>query len=762
MQRHFDFVLLGGGPASVSAAETLRAEGAKGSILLVSEEDCLPYGHSHLSKRFLLGAQPKESILIHSEAYYRDHAIELMLGTLAVAVDTTNRLAHTDRAGDIHFDKLLIATGAKPIRPAVPGATLPGVYYLHTLTDAEALRQAAENATRVVVLGGSFLGLEIATTLARTGTHVVLIEESDLLLSQLAAPELSAFFSRYCEGRGIELRTNETAAVFQGSGRIEAVVTCSGESLSCDLAVVAIGVTPEIGFLRDSGIRLGEGILVNQHLETSVPGVFAAGDVANFFDIVFKERRRIEHWDNAVKQGRLAARNMLGRRLAYEEVSYFFCNILDLSFNFLGSTREIDERISRGSLKDRSFALFYLKNNVLCASFSMGRPASETLATELLIRHRINLRFVKKRLSDPDFALESMPTQTVLILQGGGALGAFECGVVQALEEADIHPDIVAGVSIGAFNGAIIAGNPGNSAAALEAFWNDLSVATPCAPTEKWRRALSSWWSIWFGSPRFFRPQWWLPPQQFPWTWTSLYDFAPAKTLLEKYVDFSSLREGPVRLLISTVNVETAEIEVFDSYADDITVDHVLASGSLPAAFPWTSVQGKHYWDAGIVSNSPLEMVTERCGEVSKRVFIVDLFASRQPLPENLAEVLMRRDEIIYTERVRSDVRLRERISDFRYLVQEIMDNLEPEACQRLRQSPRFIQLMADTAPTMITRIVNEVPAGEPPFTDNDFSAPTIERHKKAGYRMAQRALIDRVADGAHTNSRFGVKSSLT
>ncbi len=157
-----------------------------------------------------------------------------------------------------------------------------------------------------------------------------------------------------------------------------------------------------------------------------------------------------------------------------------------------------------------------------------------------------------------------------------------------------------------------------------------------------------------------------------------------------------------------------------------------------------------------------MEMVTERCGEVSKRVFIVDLFASRQQLPENLAEVLMRRNEIVYAERVRSDVRLRERISDFRNLLQEIMDDLEPEACQRLRQSPRFIQLMADTAPTMITRIVNEVQAGEPPFTDNDFSAPTIARHKKAGYRMAQRALIDKAADGAQTDSRLGVKSNIT
>src|SRR5208283_1421256 len=215
-----------------------------------------------------------------------------------------------------------------------------------------------------------------------------------------------------------------------------------------------------------------------------------------------------------------------------------FCNILDLSFNFLGSTQDVDDRISRGSLEDRSFALFYLKNDVVRASFSMGRPASETLATEQMIRHHVNVRSINHRLSDKNFALEGVATQTVLILQGGGALGAFECGVVKALEEAAIHPDIVAGVSIGAFNGAIIAGNPGNAAGALEAFWNDLTVATPCAPTEKERRTLSTWWSFWLGSPSFFSPRWWLPQQEFPWNWTSLYDIAPVRTLLEKYVDF--------------------------------------------------------------------------------------------------------------------------------------------------------------------------------------------------------------------------------
>jgi NTE family protein len=196
-----------------------------------------------------------------------------------------------------------------------------------------------------------------------------------------------------------------------------------------------------------------------------------------------------------------------------------------------------------------------------------------------------------------------------------------------------------------------------------------------------------------------------------------------------------------VRLLVSTVNGEPADREVFDSHVDEITVDHILASGSLPAAFPWTTIDGQHYWDAGIISNSPLELVVALCGEASRRVFVVDLFVRRQPLPENLAEVLMRSEEIVYAERVRSDMRAREQISDFRSLVQEIMENVEPEACQRLRQNPRFVQLMAEMPPTTITRIVNEVPAGQQPFSEIDFSGPSIVRHKDAGYQIARRLL---------------------
>ena len=240
---------------------------------------------------------------------------------------------------------------------------------------------------------------------------------------------------------------------------------------------------PRLGSSPAAALRLKmDTSLVDERLRTSAPNVYAAGDVTRFSDPVFARRRHIEHWDNAIKQGRIAACNMQGRRVRYDEVSYFYCDLGDLSFAMLGAPEEADEWIERGSPDARSFALFYLRNNVLRALVTTGRPAAETRAAEDLIRYRVNLSDVKERLSDPAFALDQMPAQTALILQGGGALGAFECGVVKALEEEKIFPDIVAGVSIGAFNGAIVAANPRHATQALEAFWAELAIDTPKIP----------------------------------------------------------------------------------------------------------------------------------------------------------------------------------------------------------------------------------------------------------------------------------------
>ncbi len=744
MTRHVDFLLVGGGPASATAADTLRAEGADGTITIVAAESALPYFRPPLSKQFLLSRQTRDQLDIFHEAEYREQRIEILTGTRALALDPEAQVVHTDSSGALHYAKLLIATGSRPKRLDVSGGSLSGIHYLRTVADSEAIKGAAKSASQAVIVGGSFIGVELASSLTQMGLSVTLIVNGEVLLDMLQAPVVSAFLRQYLQKRGVEIIFEDAVCEFQGDSRVERVVTSSGRILPCNLAALGIGITPETGFLQDSGVALDDGILVDQYMQTNQPHVFAAGDVANFFDPVFGMRRRIEHWDNAVKQGRLAAKNMLGQRQPYAEVSYFFSDVFDLTFEFFGCTRGVDELIQRGSTEEKSFALFYLRDSVPRAFFSLGRPASETKAMESLICNRVDLGAFKDRLSDKDFLLESIPAQTILILQGGGALGAFECGVVKALEEADIYPDIIAGVSIGAFNAAIIASNPKHASAALEAFWEDLALDVPVVPNDGLQQMISSWYILSFGSPRFFQPRWFMPIKDIsdlPMNWTSYYDPSPVKKLLSKYIDFTRLKDSPVRLLVNAVNVETAELETFDSYVDDLTADHLLASGSLPPGFPWTTIDNKSYWDGGIVSNSPLDQVVERCDGTNKRVFIVDLYPSNRALPESLIGVMSRRDEIFYSEKIRKDVRTRELIRDYRGLISDILISVDPMAAGQIKQRPRYIQLMGDMTPMTITRIIHENENGDLPSKDYDFSKRSIEEHKRAGYRKAREAL---------------------
>lgn len=738
--RHVDFLLVGGGVASAFAAETLRAEGAAGSILILSQEAVRPYHRPPLSKQ-RLGTGAEDQIFVHPESFYREKAIDLELNTPVASVDTESHTVATAMGERIHYGKLLIAAGATPKRLFIAGAELDGIHTLRQKTDAEAIRRAAAQARHAAVLGGSFLGMETAMTLVGLGLGVTIVESGPRLLPYLESAELSAYFQSYVESCGVAVLLNDAAVAFRGADRVREVETASGRRIPCELVIVAIGVEPATEFLRGSNVALEDGrVVVDALLGTSAPDVFAAGDVTSFYDPVFVRRRHIEHWDNAVKQARLAARNMIGRRLPYDEVSYFFCEIGEIAFNMLGWPAEAEERIDRGLIESRSFAMFYLKGDVPRALFSIGRPVDETRLAESMIRHRVNISAIKDRLNDPTFHLDHVPTQTALVLQGGGALGAFECGVVKALEEEQIFPDIVAGVSIGAFNGAIIASHPRNATTALEAFWDELSVATPDVPFIGCEQALPALQILTFGVPRFFQPRWMQsfgPFAEFPFNWTSFYDTAPVKQLLAKYVDFAALKTSPVRLLLSAVNVATAELDVFDSYVDDLTPDHILASGSLPPGFPWTTIDGKAYWDAGIVSNSPMELLIDRCGPDGKRVFVVDLFPGESPLPANIVEVLLRRDEIIYTERIRSDLRHRETIAAYRKLIDHLVTRLDPAEAARIKHLPGYIQLMGDGGATTITRFARQ--RQESASLDYDFSLKSIKALQAEGYAAAKK-----------------------
>lgn len=740
--RKIDFLLLGGGVASATAAETLRLESAPGRIVIVSAESLPPYQRPPLSKRLLFSEAPGVATPVLKPGDYEELGIELLLGTRALGVSPSRRIVRTDRAGALEYGRLLIATGARPLRLPVPGGDLAGVHVLRDIGDALALREAARAGQRAVVVGSSFIGVEVSSSLRRIGIDVTLLSQQGRIFDTLRAPEISRFFADACAAHGIHVRTGEVAAL-EGDGHVAAVLTADGARLPCDFVVLGIGVAPEVGFLAGSGIELREGVLVDDRLRASVPEVFAAGDVAEFDDPVFKVRHRVEHWDNAVKQGKLAARNMLGQNLRFDEVSSFYCHALDTGFQFIGMPQADDERVTLGSPGPRDWALVYLHRQIPRALFTSGRPAQETQAIRSLIRYGTHVGRFRSALGRPGFSIAAIPTQTVLVLQGGGAMGAFEAGVVQALEHRKIHPDVVAGVSIGAFNGAIVASHPRHAGEALESFWRELAVATPALPGERARRMLASWVAMFAGVPRFFRPRWFEPACNLllaP-TWTSLYDTAPLRALLVRYVDFAALRRSPVRLLCSGVDVENAELRIFDSHVDDLGVDHIVASGSLPPAFPWTTIGGRHYWDGGIVSNSPLEQVVERCGVVGKRVFVVDLFPAERPLPANLMDVSLRRDEIAYAERVRRSFSELAMLSDFRKLVDDVMGHLDAATAYQLRQQPRYTELMNRAAKLDIVRIVRPAEPDEPAARDFDFSADSVAMNIRSGLAVASRVL---------------------
>jgi NADPH-dependent 2,4-dienoyl-CoA reductase/sulfur reductase-like enzyme/predicted acylesterase/phospholipase RssA len=738
-----DFLLVGGGLASSTAAETLRGDGAQGSITILAAEPVLPYHRPPLSKGYLIRNEAVEQIFIRPESFYREHDIDVRLGVRATRLLPDSQVVETDRGGAFHYRKLLIASGVRPRRLSVPGAELPGVHQLRTVADAGRIRAVLDAAKRAVVAGSSFIAMEVAAACITRGIQTTLIAPGDLLYARFASPEISNFFHEIYRARGVEIVFGETVTGFAGSGRVTAAIGASGKTYPCDCVVIGAGSEPRTDFLRGSDLSLDDGVLVNQYLEASLPDIYAAGDVANFYDPVFGRHRRIEHWDNAVKQGRLAARNMLGGRRPYGAVSYFFSDVFDISFNFVGEVSGATRRIVRGSPEENSFAVLYLKRKQLVASFLLRRPLTEELASAALIMNRIPVK-QPRLLSDPARPLRTFAQQTVLILQGGGALGAFECGVIKALEQKEIHADVVAGVSIGAFNAAIVAGNPRQATKALEAFWRELAMDTPWLPGENARRLLSAWQTLMFGVPGFFRPQWLKPMlsiAEWPLYWTSYYDPSPVRDLLRKYVDFGSLRDSPVRLLVNAVNVETAEIETFDSYVEEITPDHLLASGSLPPGFPWTTIHGKHYWDGGIVSNSPLDQVIEHCGLTNKQVYIVNLFPARSRLPRNLYEVIGRREEILYAEKLRRDVRVRDLLDSYGKLVDELMNELDPAVANRIRQRPLYIDTAGTTGPLSITRIVYDEEPGEGPSKDYEFSSRTIAEHIANGYKTARDVL---------------------
>lgn len=742
MSKVADFLLIGGGLAGVFAANVLRREGETGKIVILSTEEYLPYFRMQIPKAFLLGKQTKEQLYIFDEHYYQKNNIEIILNTKAQALDTKNKRVKTAHAGEFHYKKLLIATGCSPKKITIPGAKLPGVHYLRTIDDAEAIIKEMEAAKKVIIYGDSYLTIELASTLSQKGIRVTIITPEFDTGNFKVCTEIAHFLTN----NGVEVILGEKITKIEGSERAQSVKTNTGKKVSCDFIIVDMGLKPNTDFLNESGIELDtdHSILVNQHMQTNIPDIYAAGDVVTFYDPIFEKFRKTRYGDTAIKQGKIAAANMSGARHYNRTASYLFFYAFGTAIIIIGDASDATELLVRGFPKEKNFANLYLKNNTLQGAILIGRPTTEIKAAESLIENHTDLKPVKEQLIDLSFPLEPLATQTLIALQGGGAFGAFECGVIRAMEELEIYPDIVAGISIGAFNAAIVAGNPRNATAALEAFWNDLALETPEIFDEQSRRFLSYLQAIIWGSPNFFHPRWLSPfmnLNEISAHCTSFYDTDPVKKLLHKYVDFKKLKSSPVRLLVMAVNVETSEFETFDSYTDDFTPEHIIASGSLPPAFPWTTIGGKHYWDGGIVTNTPLDSALEICGWSGKKVYVVDVYPKKRGLPKNIVEVLSRKNEILFAEKMRKDFRTQDLIGDYKKLIEFILAYCDPEAIKEITELPIFIQIMGDPGVLSVTRIMLQTEKEGLYSWDSDFSRKTIEELKVKGYDTAKKIL---------------------
>jgi NTE family protein len=385
--KNFELAIVGGGLASARAIKAYREAGGEGSIVLVSRDSTLPYHRPPLSKRFLRG-ETNEEPLVEDETFYRDSDVEVMLETSVESVDTRERALLLD-GSRLGFGKLLLASGAWPRRLPVPGADLDRVFALRTVADSKAIREAAASAERAVIVGAGFIGMEVAASLDQIGKQVSMIHLGRWLFDQLGVEQLSGELVTLYEERGVELVLGDEVEAFHGEDRVERVTTKNGREVETDLAVVGVGVAPLTDFLEGSGIEVDDGIVVNERFETNVPDVYAAGDVARFYDPLFEKHRRIEHWSNANYQGTEVGKVLAGADGGYDRVSEFFTEVFGITIKVFGDARRDAQVVVRGSLRDNDLhALYADENEEVVGALSVGQ--SEEI--EELLRQQIRRR----------------------------------------------------------------------------------------------------------------------------------------------------------------------------------------------------------------------------------------------------------------------------------------------------------------------------------------------------------------------------------
>jgi 3-phenylpropionate/trans-cinnamate dioxygenase ferredoxin reductase subunit len=366
------FVIVGASLTGAKAAEELRAQGFDGRVLLIGAEPERPYERPPLTKDYLRGETEREKAYVHPGGFYEQQEIELVTGVTVTAIDPGASRVTLDDGRALGYDRLLLATGAEPRRLAVPGAGLDGVYYLRTLADCDRLRDRLEAGGRVVVAGAGWIGSEFAASARQRGLDVTVLDPQSLPNERIFGREIGAFYRDVHAQHGIDLLMGEGIDSFEGDAAVTQVWTTGGRRIECDFAVAGIGVIPRTGLAANAGLAVGNGIVVDSKLQTSAPGIFAAGDVASAWHPFYQRPVRVEHWANALHQGPAAARAMLGQPVSYDHIPYFFSDQYDVGMEYAGYAPHWDEVVFRGDPASGEFLAFWLREGCVVGGMNVN------------------------------------------------------------------------------------------------------------------------------------------------------------------------------------------------------------------------------------------------------------------------------------------------------------------------------------------------------------------------------------------------------
>jgi 3-phenylpropionate/trans-cinnamate dioxygenase ferredoxin reductase subunit len=396
-------LVVGGGQAGAQAIDTLRREGYKGRLVLVSDEMQLPYQRPPLSKKFLSGEMTEDRLLFRHQAFYDEHQIDLKLGVRATRLDALQHRVTLSNGEEVVYDRALLCLGATSRQLTCLGADLGGVHYLRAIADVADIQNGMKPGARVVIIGGGYIGLETAATARKRGCAVTILEMADRVMNRVVAPNVSAYFEHEHRDQGVKIVCNTRVMRLEGDHRVERIVSADGTAYEADLLVVGVGAIASIELARDAGLLCDNGIVVDEYCRTSDASIYAAGDCTNHPSLRFGMRVRLESVDNAFEQAKAAALNMLGRPTIHDRVPWFWSDQFDNKLLIVGLSQGHDQQLTRGDPASRSFSVCYLKGGELLAVEAVNH-SKDYMAARKLIGDRIRPNLDK--LADPQSALK--------------------------------------------------------------------------------------------------------------------------------------------------------------------------------------------------------------------------------------------------------------------------------------------------------------------------------------------------------------------